>query len=392
MSAGKNTARASSSWAAGRKARLWWGLALAMIVLFSLLVGLSLVNRVGRQSRTARDELAPLAGEVVRLKAADDTESLAALFDPAADPAWRDAFLRNPEAFVPPFAGPVDVRQVRSVEGTDIVQATVAGPVVFDGLTMTVYWPFYVRRVEGQWRLTFPSLAEHFGPRRTLVLDRAELTLYEKENRTVTPALSDLPRLIAGMETLAPGEQVPHVRVRVDVLGPAGGWSGKRTPNGVEVEVQSSSVAWWAVEPTVDLRARVGWALVQALAPGSPRREAAWQAAARFWAGQINQVHPLFDPPVLRVAGQLVQAGRWPTLEAVFVGSLEGYTEAEKQAVWYTAYLWWLAQGISPADLSALEGITDTAVFHHTVESWLNRPFEEVESRWQADVRVRYGE
>lgn len=392
MSARQNTAKASPSWAGERKARLWWGLVLVMIVIFSLLVGLSLVNRVGRQSRTARDELTPLAGEVVRLAAAGDTGSLAALFDPAADPTWRDTFVRNPNAFMPPFAGPVDVRQVRSVEGTDIVQATVAGPVAFDGLTMTVYWPLYVRQVEGQWRLTFPPVAEHFGQPRTFVLDRVELTLYEKENRTVTPALSDLPRLIADMEALAPGEQVPLVRVRVDVLGPAGGWSGEWTPDGIKVEVQSSSVAWWAVEPSVDLRARVGWALVQALAPSSPRRQAAWQAAARFWAGQINQVHPLFDPPALRVAGQLVQAGRWPTLEEVFVGSLEGYTDVERWAIWYTAYLWGLARGVSPAELGTAAEITDTEAFRQTAESWLNRPFAEVEAQWQADAHTRYGE
>ena len=362
-----------------------WGVALLLlvVVVLSLVAGFSLVSRVGRQSRAVRGELTPLANEVVRLVAAGDTGGLTALTDPAADPTWRETFLRAPDVFVPPFDGPVEVRQVRSVEGTDIVQATVVGPWDFEGLSLTVHQLLYVRRVAGRWRLTFPPLAEHFGEPRTLALDRVELTLHEKENRTVTPALTDLPRLIADLEAVAPGERVPPVRLTVELFGPPGGWSSTASSTGLMLRVQSPSVAWWTIEPTIDLRARAAWALLQGLPATSPQRRAARVAVARAWAGEIHQVHPLFDVPIVGAVASLVDEGRWPTLEETFVGRLEGYSEAEQQAVWTTAYLWLLTRGVPPDEWPALERVRDREALARLVEGWLEMSLEEAEGEWR---------
>jgi len=366
-----------------------WALFLVALVLLSLVAGLSLVSRVGRLSREVRGELTPLAQQMVRGAQSGDVAALAALLDPQADPTWREVFLSRPQTFVPPLSGPVDVRQVRSVEGSDIVQATAVGMFDVDGVAVPAHVFLYARPVGASWKLTFPPLEEHFGIPLAHELERVTLVVYSKENRAVTPALADVPLLVAELETLT-ARPWPPVRVTVDVLGPPEGWRASASEEGVDVRVISSSVGWWAVEPSVDLRARVAWGMLQAMPATSPRRRAMAHAVARFWAGDIDGLHPDFDVPLVRAARPLVREGRWPSLEEAFVGTLADYTADEQLAIWSTATLWLLANGVPIADVAALADVTDTAAFRELAAKWFDRPLDEVEAQWQADVGVRY--
>ncbi|MDQ7029389.1 MAG: hypothetical protein Q9O62_06210 [Ardenticatenia bacterium] len=366
-----------------------WALFLVGVIVLSLMAGLSVVSQIGSLSREVRTELTPLVRQAVRGVHEGDEAALAALVDAQADPAWRRTFLSQPQTFVPPLEGPVEVRQVRSLEGTDIVQATAVGTFDVEGISVPAHVFFYARPVDTSWKLTFPLITEHFGVPLAHELDRVTLVVYSKENRAVTPALADVPLLIAELEAIT-AQPWPPLRVVVELLGPPAGWAVSTSGAQVDVRVISSSVGWWSVEPKVDLRARVAWGILQAMSSMSPRRRAVAHAVARFWAGDIDGLHPEFDVPLVRAARPLVRAGRWPSLEESVVGPLEGYTVDEQMAIWSTASLWLLANGVPLADLSRLVDESDAPLFRKMAMTWFDRPLEEVEAQWQADVEVRY--
>lgn len=397
------------------KAPIGWGLLLLLIVVIggSVLGATQMLARVGRSDEAVRAEVAPVVERYRALTAAGDADALADWLDPAADPTWRERVLTTPTAVALPFTS-VQLGKIGTLDENtaDVYQVELRGTFEQDGISVPAYAYIFFRRANdarllaaeerrpalsagrranGEWLPTFPVADEHWGPAKSFDSNGVILTYRVEESQEILTAMTEVAALNRRLESFDTSLNVPSLSVEIDPVMPIHGPTIERNGEDVTIRLRSPSVGWGAVEPTTHLRAQYAHALLDVLPASSDAYvRAGRRALARYWIGQLNQAHPLFDTALIATARPMVMQDRWPELVSVLSGdsTLRG---EERDVALTTAYLWLLSEGMDASDLHGLlqDRGNGQAIEERLTEA-LKMPPAEVEAAWQHASRVRY--
>lgn len=400
---------------AQHKAPIGWGLLLVIVVVIGLsaLGAAQMLNRVGRSDETVRAEVAPIVERYRALTTAGDTDALAAWLDPAADPTWRESVLQAPAAVVPAFES-VHLGKIGTLDENteDLYQVELRGTIEEDGVSVPAYAYLFFRRandtrlpaaearrpalsagrrINDDWLPTFPVVDEHWGPAKSFDSNGVLLTYRVEESQEILTAMSEVAALNRRLETFDTSLEVPSLSVEIDPVVPMEGPEIVSSADNVTIRLRSGSVGWGAVEPTTHLRAQYGHALLDALpAPSDTSVQAGRRALVRYWVGQLNQAHPLFDTALIATAQPMIEQNRWPDLVSVLTNDTD-IDDTERNAVLTTAYLWLLSEGLDASQLHVLlEERDNPDAIRGLLTETLEMSPTEIEAAWQQASRVRY--
>lgn len=377
-----------------RNVAVRWVLPLILILMIgvSVVAATQMLARVGRSDQTTRAELEPVVERYRALAAAGDRAALADWIDPAADSEWRESVLESPAAVAPPFAS-VRLGKIGTLDEDtdDIYQVELIGTIEQDGISVPAYAYMFFRRTDSQWLPTFPVAGERWGPQKSFDSNGVILRYRVEESQEILTAMSEVAALNRRLQTFDHSVSIPALTVEIDPVTPLHGVDVTREENGVTIQLRSASVGWGEIEPTTHLRAQYAQTLLNVLAPTDDAFvRAGRRALARYWVGQLNQAHPLFDTALIATARPMLQEKHWPDLVSVLSDDV-ALKDEERDAALTTAYLWLLSEGFDASDLHMLlEQRGESQALQATLTARLEMTPAQIESAWQEASRIRY--
>nr|WP_290665703.1 hypothetical protein [Ardenticatena sp.] len=356
-------------------------LLILLVLVLSILGSISQAFRLRRNVGGAREGVAPFAETYIAALAAGDSTTLLAMADPNADPAWRAMLEQEPRRLWVPLAT-WTIERVAEMEGTGIVQVTLNGTLDADGVPVPAYWRLYFVQDGEVWRPTFPNVNATWGPQTTLPFaEGIRMTYRLDEARDVPPALSDLFTFWEDVRQLAEDEQVRQLAITIDPLEPFEAVRISEEEGNPHIAARSPWSSHSFLAPETELRARVAWGILQVVEAPSPRHRAALQALARFWVGQVNDIHPLFDAPLIR------DAQTWETEIPSLAQVLAGNAPEPLQT---TAWLWLLSEGMTTEQIIQIMETSSSVEIDAFLTAWRGQTSADLNATWQEAVRTRY--
>ncbi|RME11336.1 MAG: hypothetical protein D6802_07090 [Ardenticatenia bacterium] len=358
-----------------------------LLVLVLLLLVLSILGsiwqavRLGRNVGGTREDVTPYVATYREALEAGDTAALQSMADPNADPAWLAVLATEPRRLWVPLTE-WHIERVAELEGTNVVQVSLNGTFDADGVPVSAYWRLYFVQDGEQWQPTFPNVTATWGPQTTLPFaEGIRITYRLDEARDVPPALSDLFTFLEDVRRLTGRRDEALLLIAIDPLEPFEAVTVQETDEGMLIAARSPWTSYGFLAPETELRARIAWGVLQTVETASPRQRAALQAVARFWVGQVNDVHPFFDTALIR------EAETWDADVPPLAAVLSGEAPATLQT---TAYLWLLSEGLTTEQVAQIVEATSPEQIEQMLTAWRGQTPEELNTAWQQAVQTRY--
>lgn len=358
-----------------------------LLVLVLILLGLSVLGsiwqavRLSRNVGGTREGVAPFVETYLDALAAGDSAALLAMADPNADPAWLAMLEQEPRRLWVPLTT-WTIERVAELEGTGIVQVSLNGTFDADGVPVSAYWRLYFVQDGEQWRPTFPNVNATWGPRTTLPFaEGIRMTYRLDEARDVPPALSDLFTFWEDVRRLTGDNDTRPLLIVIDPLEPFEAVRVSEVEDGMQIAARSPWTSYGFLAPETELRARIAWGILQVVEAPTTRHRAALHALARFWVGQVNDIHPLFDAPLIR------DAQTWGTETPSLAQVLAGDAPETLQT---TAWLWLLSEGMTTEQVIQIVETSSSAEIEALLTTWRGQTSADVNTAWQEAVRTRY--